>query len=1435
MTKKYNSKFIAGLAVPICLTITTTGISNPILNTKLNIAYAQGEQSEGFKIYEAEIGGSGSLEFTVESKDSSNDIFNKYWKNVDKLLIDGKDFGFNSESSASKNYTLYGNTVFIGNKDIEAHYNKQNKHKIEFIFKDGSKAVYEDKGYVDPTAKPKLISDGLKILEPQIDNDSLIFFLEGSDLYKNYWSKVTKLTVDGKDFGFDKQNTNSKYYKLYDGQVTAADKAITEHYKKQDKHKIEFTFEDGSKTTYEDTGYVEPSNEASTPTKDVSTDSNKPVSNAKYTISKLDQGKNWKDEKHLTLELSDTSVYDNFVEEIASVTLNGTTVTKDVFKDKVETSKYLGIRIFNEDLVKALKDSDNKLEVKLVDGTIISYPTADKKEETKKPTEPKQETPTTSVSYAQKDLVSKVEKNSYADELNITLVNGFKPEDVLKNTKEVIINGKSFDKSLFSKNWKDQIVTFDDGGESLKAFKAWNFDGDNTIVFKANDGSESKTYTTGNKVVEEKPTPEKTPEKQEEKTYSLTDKLEDGEYTLGFNALYADGRQGTSMLEGFFDKNVKLVVKDGKMSITMLNTLFAHGLYDFAIQNKGKWESGVKENFGEKNSAGQYDRALFTLPVEDLDQIHLGGVIVSYMGSLESDKGNFDKYTTVKLKFKPEIKKGWNGFELVEKNNEERKKSDDLLQKKLIANGVDTNKDGVVSEEELKNFTGDINLGSFEIDGKVDKGAIYNLDLLKHMGPGVKSFSSDSNNFGEIPEDLFKNAVNIERINLGGNGITKLPEKLFANNSKLKTLNLSANNLGNVPENIFENNPNLESVEFSQSWLSTLPANVFAHNSKLKTVSLSNNKIVSLPDDLFKNNSQLTFLAVTDNELTKLPSSVASLANLTQLYAADNRLTALPENGINLTKLSTLVLNNNNISTLSDELWKTLAKNKATVRLVNNQINNIPLELIKANGSLQILDIANNNLPATLPFSEADTKLLGISPNITQGYYPQKQAIELNVVAKDNKITIEPKDEKLTILNLLHWYRGRSEYYGGEGILQGLEKYKEFLAKQNKTMAELLKSDDYGRNWYIVTKVERLRGNEVKELGSTSISNEDDKKLEISDNDMKAGDKYRITKVLYEKNATNIDDKIIEIHTVVDAQVKTEVPKVEDKKETPKQDEATEPKIPENKPKDDNKVEVEPEIKLPENEQKGKVSDTEFELLRKETLTNIDNDNKLSVLEKDQLVSIVKNAISTDTLVDTLSDGIEVKVQFDNSTVNAEKFVAKLSDEATSLKAEQLVKQLDGNRNVVKTIDLHFTDAEDNIIDKQGGTRAVTLTVVANENEELEVYYVNGDKLEKVPSIYKDGKLTFYTSHFSTYTIVKKSNNQTGNNSNGKLTINDLRGDNSGNTTAINTSNEGSEVAPKQGLTGLLPKTGLTTSSISTIALLMLGAVVARFRFRKNK
>ena len=88
----------------------------------------------------------------------------------------------------------------------------------------------------------------------------------------------------------------------------------------------------------------------------------------------------------------------------------------------------------------------------------------------------------------------------------------------------------------------------------------------------------------------------------------------------------------------------------------------------------------------------------------------------------------------------------------------------------------------------------------------------------------------------------------------------------------------------------------------------------------------------------------------------------------------------------------------------------------------------------------------------------------------------------------------------------------------------------------------------------------------------------------------------------------------------------------------------------------------------------------------------------------------------------------------------------------------ELAKQQLGDKfNVVKTIDLDFVYEKGNIEKKQGDTRTVTVTIGTNSGNEFEVYHLNGNMLEKVPSIYKNGKITFFTNHFSTYTIVKKA------------------------------------------------------------------------------
>ena len=165
-----------------------------------------------------------------------------------------------------------------------------------------------------------------------------------------------------------------------------------------------------------------------------------------------------------------------------------------------------------------------------------------------------------------------------------------------------------------------------------------------------------------------------------------------------------------------------------------------------------------------------------------------------------------------------------------------------------------------------------------------------------------------------------------------------------------------------------------------------------------------------------------------------------------------------------------------------------------------------------------------------------------------------------------------------------------------------------------------------------------------------------------------------------------------------------------------------------------------------------------LEEVKKEAVNDIANDKSLSKEEAKQLEAIVKTASLKDTLVAKVVENgstEEITVSFDNTSLQADKFVIEKADKETVAKVEELVKKAEENLSVVKTIDLHFIDSKGTTINKQGETRAVTVAVVANEDEKLEVYYVNGNKLEKVPSVYKDGKLTFFTNHFSIYTIVK--------------------------------------------------------------------------------
>ena len=232
-----------------------------------------------------------------------------------------------------------------------------------------------------------------------------------------------------------------------------------------------------------------------------------------------------------------------------------------------------------------------------------------------------------------------------------------------------------------------------------------------------------------------------------------------------------------------------------------------------------------------------------------------------------------------------------------------------------------------------------------------------------------------------------------------------------------------------------------------------------------------------------------------------------------------------------------------------------------------------------------------------------------------------------------------------------------------------------------------------------------------------------------------------------------------------------------------------------------------------------------FNKLKEEALKNINSDDKLTPKEKKDFALLVEKSSAATTFVTKLSDGGEVKVQFDNKNINAKNIKAQLSDTATSEKVRELAKQQLGDKfNVVKTIDLDFVYEKGNIEKKQGDTRTVTVTIGTNSGNEFEVYHLNGNMLEKVPSIYKNGKITFFTNHFSTYTILAKSKEQQNNNSNGKKDNSNGKKDNSnGKKDKVNKVDK------------TLPNTGMTISSTIALGLTLMALAILVIRRKFSK
>ena len=234
------------------------------------------------------------------------------------------------------------------------------------------------------------------------------------------------------------------------------------------------------------------------------------------------------------------------------------------------------------------------------------------------------------------------------------------------------------------------------------------------------------------------------------------------------------------------------------------------------------------------------------------------------------------------------------------------------------------------------------------------------------------------------------------------------------------------------------------------------------------------------------------------------------------------------------------------------------------------------------------------------------------------------------------------------------------------------------------------------------------------------------------------------------KKAASKEEKVTE-----DKKENKESVKDETKKVTPKDEKVTETKKENKEPvkeedKKDNKESVK-ETNKKEGPKGQTVPENKQEVPSKET-PKVTSDKIDSSSNKKQETSENNAQVENKVLSATLS-GRDIAVSFDKNKIKADDvFVGAINDEKLN---KTIIEKLGSEYKVIEVFEIHFKKDGKKI--DSDAERTVKVSVVKNDNAELEVYHIaDNNILEKVESSFSDGSLQFKINHFSKFTILER-------------------------------------------------------------------------------
>ena len=366
------------------------------------------------------------------------------------------------------------------------------------------------------------------------------------------------------------------------------------------------------------------------------------------------------------------------------------------------------------------------------------------------------------------------------------------------------------------------------------------------------------------------------------------------------------------------------------------------------------------------------------------------------------------------------------------------------------------------------------------------------------------------------------------------------------------------------------------------------------------------------------------------------------------------------------------------------------------------------------------------------------------------------------------------------------------------------------------------------------SKVDKKKEQEIKEIWLIKVN----ELLAVDPNNVNLQKVKAILENSLKSNSSVEIEKAKGKKVTEDKKENKESVKDETKKVAPKEEKVTDNKKENKEPvKAEDKKDKKESVKETDKKEASKgqtVPENKQEVPSKET-PKVTSDKTDPSNNKKQETSENNAPVENKVLSATLS-GRDVAVSFDKNKIKADDvFVGAINDEKLN---KTIIEKLGNEYKVIEVFEIHFKKDGKKL--DSDAERTVKVSVVKNDNAELEVYHIaDNNVLEKVESSFSDGSLQFKINHFSKFTILERirvgakdleSRVQIVTPVKAEYKAEHKKENSNNNVTNSNTVEKKSSKKEKEEL----PKTGLESEQTISMALLALAAAIAVRRKQKQ-